>query len=80
MLAGAVLAGAVLAGAVVLGGVGSHAQVLAFSRTQAVNRILPGTAFGSRWVVQEVQEVQEVRLVPAAPVVRDVTASAVREL
>ncbi|MFC5668683.1 hypothetical protein [Streptomyces incanus] len=45
-----------------------------------MNRILPGTAFGSRWVVQEVQEVQEVRLVPAAPVVRDVTASAVREL
>ena len=42
-------------GAVVLGGSGSHAQVLAFSRTQAVNRILPGTAFGSSWVVQEVR-------------------------
>ncbi|MFC5955262.1 hypothetical protein ACFP51_12420 [Streptomyces pratens] len=51
-----------------------------------MNRILPGTAFGSRWVVQEVLEVQEVpevlevRLVPAAPVVRDVVAFAVREL
>ncbi|MGX1117096.1 hypothetical protein RKD37_002459 [Streptomyces ambofaciens] len=40
---------------VVLGGSGSHAQVLAFSRTQAVNRILPGTAIGSRWVVQEMR-------------------------
>src|SRR5690606_9402782 len=47
-------AGGELAGAVVLGGGGSHAQVLAFSRTQAVNRILPGTAFGSSWVVLEV--------------------------
>ncbi|EOY51100.1 hypothetical protein SLI_6393 [Streptomyces lividans 1326] len=36
-------------------GGGSHAQVLAFSRTQAVNRILPGTAFGSSWVVQEMR-------------------------
>ncbi len=32
----------------------SHAQVLALSRTQAVHRILPGTAVGSSWVVQEV--------------------------
>ncbi|MFI7409616.1 zinc ribbon domain-containing protein [Streptomyces sp. NPDC049627] len=35
----------------------SHAQVLAFSRTQAVNRILPGTAVGSSWVVQEVRRI-----------------------
>ncbi|MFD0210403.1 hypothetical protein ACFVH9_15010 [Streptomyces hirsutus] len=45
-----------------------------------MNRILPGTAFGSRWVVQEVLEVQEVRLAPAAPVVRDVMVFAVRAL
>ncbi|MEU1691830.1 hypothetical protein OH738_09000 [Streptomyces hirsutus] len=42
-----------------------------------MNRILPGTAFGSRWVVQEVLEV---RLAPAAPVVRDVVVFAVRAL
>ncbi|EKX63747.1 hypothetical protein STRIP9103_07709 [Streptomyces ipomoeae 91-03] len=40
-------------GAVVLGGSGSHAQVLAFSRTQAVNRILPAPRSVQAGVVRE---------------------------